>query len=261
MRALGAEVFGTFCLVFAGTGAIVINEVRNGAVTHVGIALTFGLVVLALIYALGEVSGAHLNPAVTGGFWLAGRFPGRKVFPYILCQGAGALLASLLLRLLFWGDETTLGTTRPSGSPLQSLVLESVLTLFLMFVILSVSTGAKEKGVMAGVAVGAVIALEALFAGPVCGASMNPARSLGPAFVSANLDELWIYLVGPPLGAGLAVFLCRFIHEDPCCGLSDKESLPDDPVQAALNEPAASAHLLLPQDSPADRTGAGPGAP
>jgi aquaporin Z len=216
MRALAAELFGTFALVLAGTGAIVVNEVRDGAVTHVGISLTFGLVVLALIYALGEVSGAHLNPAVTLGFWLAGRFPARRVLPYTVSQCAGALLASLLLRLLF-SEETTLGATRPSGPPMQSFVLEAILTLLLMFVILSVSTGAKEKGIMAGVAVGAVIGLEALFAGPVCGASMNPARSLAPAVVSLRLEHLWIYLVATPLGAAVAVLACRCVHESPCC--------------------------------------------
>jgi aquaporin Z len=224
MRALAAELFGTFALVFAGTGAIVINEVHGGAVTHVGVALTFGLVVLALIYALGEVSGAHLNPAVTLGFFLARRFPASRVPPYALSQCAGALLASLLLRLLFLDNTTTLGATRPAGPAVQSFVLEAVLTLLLMFVILSVSTGAKEKGVMAGVAVGAVIALEALFAGPACGASMNPARSLAPAVVSLRLDHLWIYLSAPPLGAALAVLACRCVHERPCCVTLSKES-------------------------------------
>jgi aquaporin Z len=224
MRALTAELLGTFMLVFAGTGAIVIDEVRGG-VSHVGVALTFGLVVLALIYALGEVSGAHLNPAVTLGFFLAGRFPARRVLPYVASQCVGALLASGLLRLLFLGEATTLGATLPKGPALQSFVLEAVLTLFLMFVILSVSTGAKEKGIMAGVAVGAVIALEALFAGPVCGASMNPARSLAPALVSGRLEHLWVYLAAPALGAALAVPACRCVHERPCC-CRVKESCP-----------------------------------
>jgi aquaporin Z len=226
MRALVAELLGTFFLVFAGTGAIVVDEVRGGAVSHVGVALTFGLVVLALIYALGEVSGAHFNPAVTVGFWLAGRFPARRVPPYVASQCVGALLASALLWLLFLGDATTLGATRPKGPAVRSFGLEALLTLFLMFVILSVSTGAKEKGVMAGVAVGSVIALEALFAGPVCGASMNPARSLGPALVSLDLSHLWLYLLAPPLGAGLAVLACRLVHEGPCCGAGAKENLP-----------------------------------
>jgi aquaporin NIP len=216
MRKLTAELFGTFVLVFAGTGAIVVNDVSHGAVSHVGIALTFGLVVLALVYALGDVSGAHLNPAVTVGFWLARRFPARDVLPYALAQSAGAVLASGLLRVLF-PEHDTLGATRPSGPPLQSFVLELILTLFLMFVILSVSTGSKEKGVMAGVAVGAVIALEALFAGPVCGASMNPARSLAPALVSLHLRDLWIYLTAPVVGAAVAVLGCRCVHERPCC--------------------------------------------
>jgi aquaporin Z len=225
MRKRAAELFGTFVLVFAGTGAIVINDVSQGAVSHVGVALTFGLVVLALIYALGDVSGAHLNPAVTLGFVLARRFPAREAAWYVLAQCAGALLASLLLRALF-AEHATLGLTRPAGPAGQSFVLEVVLTLFLMFVILSVSTGAKEKGLMAGVAVGAVIGLEALFAGPVCGASMNPARSLAPALVSFHLDHLWLYLMAPPVGAALAVLVCHGIHPHPCCTSLPKEPHP-----------------------------------
>jgi aquaporin Z len=205
-RALLAELFGTFALVFCGTGAIVINEVQGGAITHVGIAHTFGLIVLALIYALGDISGCHLNPAVTTGFWLAGRFPAAQVGPYLGSQCSGALLASVTLRLLF-PTATTLGATLPAGPGWQSFVLELILTLLLMVVILCVSTGAKEKGIMAGVAVGAVIALEAMFAGPVCGASMNPARSLAPAVVSGRVAELWIYLVAPVAGAALGVAL------------------------------------------------------
>ncbi len=209
MRKIVAELFGTFALVFAGTGAIVVNELR-GSVTHVGISLTFGLIVLALIYALGDVSGAHFNPAVTLAFLAARRFPPRSVFPFLLSQCAGALLASGMLRLLF-PEHTGLGATRPAGSPWQSFVLEFILTLLLMVVILCVSTGAKEKGIMAGVAVGSVIALEALFAGPVCGASMNPARSLAPALMSGNFDNLWIYLTAPLAGALTAVPLCGFM--------------------------------------------------
>jgi aquaporin NIP len=228
MRKLFAECFGTFALVFAGTGAIVANDASGHAVTHVGVALTFGLVVLSLIYALGDVSGAHFNPAVTVGFYLARRFRGRQILPYILSQCVGAILASALLLFLFPGH-ATLGATRPAGPVLQSFVLEIVLTLVLMFVILSVSTGAKEKGIMAGVAVGSVIGLEALFAGPICGASMNPARSLAPALVSANLDSLaslWLYLVAPVVGAGLAVPLCLCVHDRPCCCAVPKELCP-----------------------------------
>ena len=216
MRKLAAEALGTFALVFAGTGAVVINDVSGGTVTHVGIALTFGLIVLAMIYAVGDVSGAHLNPAVTLGFFVARRFEGRWVAPYIASQCAGALLATLLLRLMF-PTNATLGATRPAGDALQSFVLEAVLTFLLMFVILSVSTGSKEKGVLAGVAVGSVIALEALFAGPISGASMNPARSLAPALVAWRLDSLWLYLTAPVLGAGIGVLACRCVQEPGCC--------------------------------------------
>jgi aquaporin Z len=215
VRKLAAEFLGTFALVFAGTGAVVIDDLRGG-VTHVGVALTFGLVVLAMIYALGDVSGAHLNPAVTLGFFAARRFSGHSVAPYILSQTAGAVAASGLLRLLF-PDHAELGATVPAGPAGQSFVLEVVLGWLLMFVILSVSTGAKEKGLLAGVAVGAVVTLEALFAGPVSGASMNPARSLAPALVSGKLHFLWIYLSAPVLGAALAVGSCRCVHERPCC--------------------------------------------
>jgi aquaporin NIP len=225
MRKLFAELFGTFALVFAGTGAIVINDVSGHGVTHVGVALTFGLMVLSLIYALGDVSGAHLNPAVTLGFCLARRFPLRQVVPYILSQSIGALLASALLRLLF-PTHANLGATVPAGPALQSFVLEIVLTLVLMFVILSVSTGAKEKGLMAGVAVGSVIGLEALFAGPISGVSMNPARSLAPALVSGNLESLWVYLAAPVLGAGLAIPLCLCIQDRPCCCAPPREACP-----------------------------------
>jgi aquaporin Z len=228
MRKLAAELFGTFALVFAGTGAIVVNNVQAGMVSHVGVALTFGLVVLVMIYAVGDVSGAHLNPAVTLGFLAARRFPGRLVLPYILSQCAGATLASGLLRVLFPND-STLGATVPSGSEMQSFVLEAVLTLLLMFVILSVSTGAKEKGITAGIAIGAVIALEALFAGPVCGASMNPARSLAPALVSGNLEHVWIYLGAPVLGAGAAVLACCCVRERPCCCAPAEESYRAEP--------------------------------
>ncbi|MBI3408353.1 MAG: aquaporin [Planctomycetes bacterium] len=223
MKKLAAELFGTFALVFAGTGAIVINDVTGGVVSHVGIAVTFGLIVLAMIYAVGEVSGAHLNPAVTIGFVAARRFPVRRALPYIASQCVGALLASLCLCVLFPQHES-LGATRPWGHPIQSLLLEAILTALLMFVILSVSTGAKEKGITAGIAVGSVIALEAMLAGPISGASMNPARSLAPAVVSLQLDNLWIYLLAPVVGAAASVAVCRCIHDERCCGRRAMES-------------------------------------
>jgi aquaporin Z len=225
MRKLAAECLGTFALLFAGTGAIVIDDVTGGAVSHVGVALTFGLIVLAMIYAVGDVSGAHLNPAVTLGFFVARRLPGRSVVPYVGSQCAGALLASLCLRLLFPGH-ATLGATVPRGGALQSFVLEVLLTWLLMFVILSVSTGAKEKGITAGIAVGSVVGLGALFAGPICGASMNPARSLAPAVVSLHLDSLWVYLTAPTLGAVVAVLACRCVREKPCCCPLAREGCP-----------------------------------
>jgi len=216
MRSYVAEALGTFILVFAGTGAIVANDVSHGAVTHVGVSLTFGLVVMAMVYSLGDVSGAHLNPAVTLAFWTARRFPASRFGGYVASQAAGAIAASLVLRFLFPTHET-LGATVPTGTAAQSFVLEYLLTAILMFVILNVSTGAKEKGVMAGASIAAVIAFEALLGGPISGASMNPARSLGPALVSGRLGELWIYLVAPTLGAMTAVVGCRCVQADGCC--------------------------------------------
>lgn len=219
MQRLFAEFLGTFALVFAGTGAIVINGASQGAITHAGIALTFGLIVLAMIYTFGDVSGSHLNPAVTTAFAAARRFPWREVPGYAAAQLGGAFAASGLLRVLFPADGK-LGSTLPAGPILQSFILEIVLTFLLMLVILSVSTGAKEKGITAGIAVGAVIALEAMFAGPICGASMNPARSLAPAVVSGHVEHVWIYLAGPALGALLAVPACCGVRERGCCGSS-----------------------------------------
>jgi aquaporin Z len=211
MNKLLAESMGTFCLVFAGTGAIVVDQTTGGTVTHVGVALTFGLVVMAMIYALGDVSGAHLNPAVTVGFALAGRFRARDVPGYVGAQVVGALAASGLIRVLFPANES-LGATLPAGTAWQSFILEVVLTFILMLVILSVSSGPKERGIMAGIAVGGVVGLEALFAGPVSGASMNPARSLAPALVSGNVQHLWLYIAAPLLGAAMAVPCHRSIH-------------------------------------------------
>jgi aquaporin NIP len=217
-KRLLAEFLGTFGLVFAGTGAIVINGASHGAITHVGISLTFGLIVLAMIYTFGDVSGAHLNPAVTTAFAAARRFSWKEVPGYILAQLAGASAASGLLRFLFPLDEK-LGTTLPAGAVAQSFVLEVVLTFFLMLVILSVSTGSKEKGITAGIAIGAIIGLEAMFAGPICGASMNPARSLAPAIVSGHVQFLWIYILAPVMGALLAVPACCAFREAGCCSI------------------------------------------
>ena len=180
-RRIFAEFTGTFALVFCGVGAIVIDQFYGGQIGHLGIGLTFGLIVMAVIYAIGDISGAHINPAVTAAFWLSRTFSGREVIPYIGAQIGGAILAALTIQLLFPHAET-LGETIPSGTILQSFVMEVILTMILMFVIIQVSTGSKEIGVMAGIAIGGTVALEAIFAGPVSGASMNPARSLGPAF-------------------------------------------------------------------------------
>jgi aquaporin Z len=204
LKKYAAEAIGTFALVFAGTGAIVINDVSHGQITHPGIALTFGLVVMAMIYAVGDLSGAHLNPAVTLGFTLARRFPARHVPPYILSQLIGAFAASATLRLMF-PDHPTLGATLPLGPPPRAFALEAICTFLLMFTILRVSSGAKEKGITAAIAVGGVIAFEALFAGPISGASMNPARSLAPALLSGHPQHLGLYLLAPTLGAACAV--------------------------------------------------------
>jgi aquaporin Z len=206
MKKYISELIGTFGLVFCGTGAIIVNDLTGGVVSHVGIALTFGLIIMTMIYAFGEVSGAHINPAVTFGFWLSGRFPAKEVMPYILAQLCGAFLASGMLKL-FFPIHDNLGTTMPSGSVLQTFMLEIVLTFFLMLVIIKVATGSKETGIMAGFAIGATVLLEALFAGPISGASMNPARSIAPALLSGQLDHFWIYLTAPPIGAALAIVI------------------------------------------------------
>lgn len=207
MKQYAAETIGTFCLVFAGTGAIVINDVSGGAISHVGISLVFGLVVMEMIYAVGHVSGAHINPAVTFGFWLSRRLPGKVVAPYVLSQLVGAFAASGLMWFLF--THKTPGAIHPAGSAAQTFVLETVLTAILVFVILSVVSGPKETGLLAGVSIGGVIALEALFAGPICGASMNPARSLAPAVLSGGAGDVWIYIAAPVLGAALGVVVSR----------------------------------------------------
>lgn len=198
-----AEFTGTFCLVFCGTSAIIVNQQTHGQIGHAGVSAVFGLIVMAMIYTFGDTSGAHLNPAVTLGFTLSGLFPKKLVMPYILAQIAGAFLASGVLKLLFPAS-AGLGCTIPSGSVWQSFVLEIILSFMLMLVILKTSQGAKETGMLAGIAIGATVLLEALFAGPISGASMNPARSLAPAILSGNTSALWIYLIAPAIGMGLA---------------------------------------------------------
>ena len=210
MKKYISELIGTFALVFCGTGAIVINQQTNGQIGHIGIAITFGLIVTTMIYTFGDKSGAHLNPAVTVAFSLANLFPKKEILPYIASQIIGAFIASALLKWLF-PTNINLGATIPAGSNLQSFVLEIVLTFLLMIVILFTSQGSKETGTIAGLAIGGVVLLEALFAGPICGASMNPVRSLSPAVVSGNVATIWIYLTAPFIGAALAVLVYKIL--------------------------------------------------
>jgi len=205
-----AELIGTFALVFCGTGAVVVNEATGGTVTHLGIAITFGLIVIAMVYAIGDISGAHINPAVTIAFSVAGVFPAKQILPYIAAQCLGAILASGTLRLLF-PEISTLGETLPAGSVTQSFILEIILTFFLMYVIIHVATGSKEVGMAAGITIGLTVLLEALFAGPISGASMNPARSIGPAVINLNLQHLWLYIVAPVIGAVVSIYAWRLI--------------------------------------------------
>jgi len=216
MKKYIGELIGTFTLVFCGCGAIVTNEFSQGTVTHSGIALTFGLVVMSLIYAFGEISGAHFNPAVTIAFTYAKKFPLKEVPKYILAQCIGAILAAALLLLLFPENEF-LGTTLPKIDVWRVFLFEVILTFFLMLVIINVSTGSKETGIMAGIAIGGVVWFEAQFAGPITGASMNPARSIGPALVSGHLEHLWLYILAPIIGAILAVLSCKLVKDEQCC--------------------------------------------
>lgn len=213
MRKYTAEAIGAFALVFCGTGAIIIDQQTGGAVTHVGVAITFGFIVMSMIYALGNISGAHLNPAVTIAFAIAKKFPLRQVVPYAISQLAGAVTASLILHFMFPANEM-LGGTMPSGSNIQSFMLELILTFFLMLVILNVAHGSKEQGMFAGLAIGSVVLLEAMFAGPICGASMNPVRSVAPAIVSGHLQSVWIYLSAPVIGAAMAVPIYAYLKEE-----------------------------------------------
>jgi len=216
-----AEVLGTYCLVFAGTGAVVVNQVTNGAVTALGISLVFGLIVLAMIYTIGHISGAHMNPAVTLGFYAAGRHKASEIAPYVAAQLLGAVAASATLKLMFLGLPTNLGMTLPAGGALQSFVMELLLSFMLMFTIMGVATDDRAEGAMAGIAIGAVIALEAAFGGPVSGASMNPARSFAPALMSWDFTGNWIYWLAPVLGTVLGARAYQFIAPAPETGLPD----------------------------------------
>jgi MIP family channel proteins len=206
-----AEAVGTFALVFMGTGAAVANHVSSGAITHVGVAITFGAIVAAMIYTFGHVSGAQMNPAVTLGFWTSGALPTRKLVPYISAQLLGAVAASGLLWLSF-GNVGNLGATLPlADNWSQSLMLEMVLTFVLMIVILGSGLDQRSPSGFAGIAIGLTVLLEAMCFGPITGASMNPARSFSPALLSGAWQHQWLYWVAPIVGAQLAVFVYRFI--------------------------------------------------
>jgi aquaporin NIP len=211
MRKLLAEVIGTFTMVFCGCGAMTIDEITNGSVSHVGVAITWGLIVMAMIYAFGEISGAHFNPAVTLGFASAKKFNWKNVPSYITAQFVGAILAIIVLWVLF-PESQSFGHTYPAEgfAPYKAFILEFFLTFFLMMVIINVSTGSKEIGTMAAIAVGSVILLEAMFAGPMTKASMNPIRSLAPALISGNMSHLWLYIIAPIVGAQLAI-VCYYL--------------------------------------------------
>ncbi len=215
----GAETIGTFMLVFAGCGAIATNELTGGALGHLGVSITFGLVIAVMIYACGHLSGAHFNPAVTLAFSATGRFPWREAPAYWAGQVLGAVAGAGALRLIL-GPDAPLGTTAPAEGLGQTFALEVLITLMLMFVIQSVATDSRAEGPMAGSAIGSTVALCALFAGPISGASMNPARSLGPALLSGELTHLWIYWTAPLLGAILGAFAYDAIR----CGDSETDA-------------------------------------
>jgi MIP family channel proteins len=212
-RPLVAEVVGTFALVFAGAGAIVVDA-RTHALGHVGVAIAFGLVIMVMIYAVGHVSGAHFNPAVTFAFALTRHFPWGRAALYWCAQIGGAVTAAVLIRTSL-GTDAHLGATLPSGSQTQSFVWELVLTFFLMFVIMAVATDARAVGEAAAIAIGGTVGLDAMFGGPISGASMNPARSIGPAVVGGDLHALWLYIVAPLIGAALGALTYQFVRGEP----------------------------------------------
>ena len=203
------EVIGTYLLIFFGCGSVTIDQYTGGALGVVGIGLCWGIAVLVAVYAFGETSGAHINPIVTLGFWASDRFPGREVLPYWGAQFLGSTLAILTWYVLY--PDLGYGMTLPSGPVWQSLLLEVILTFSLMFVILKVATGSREIGTQAGISIGLYVGLAAMVGGPVSGASMNPARSFGPALVEGNFTDFWVYLVAPVAGSLLAVGLFRLL--------------------------------------------------
>ncbi|CAL0334699.1 unnamed protein product [Lupinus luteus] len=207
-----AEVLGTYFMIFAGCGAVVVNLDNEKVVTHPGISLVWGLVVMVLAYTLGHISGAHFNPAVTIAHASIKRFPFKEVAPYIVAQMIGSLLASGTLRLVFNGRENQFVGTLPGGSDLQAFVIEFIITFYLMFVISGVATDNRAIGELAGLAVGSTVCLNVMFAGPITGASMNPARSLGPAIIHNEYKGIWIYIVAPLLGAVAGTWVYHFIR-------------------------------------------------
>lgn len=212
MQKLVAEIAGTYFLIFAGCGAVVINAVRGNTITAPGISIVWGLAVMVVVYSVGHISGAHLNPAVTIAFATCKRFPWKQVPVYISAQVLGSILASGTLRLLFNGHQDHFSGTLPNGSDVQSLVLEFIITFYLMFVISGVATDNRAIGELAGLAVGATVLLNVMFAGPISGASMNPARSLGPAIVSSHYKSLWVYMLGPTAGAIAGAWVYNIIR-------------------------------------------------
>jgi aquaporin NIP len=206
-----AEMVGTFILVFCCTGAIIVNQETGGSITHLGLAIISGLVVTAMIFALGDVSGAHMNPAITIAFALDRQLEIKEVSPYILAQAVGAFCASGSLSLLF-PDNKLLGTPMPAGTEWQSFVMEFILSFILVLVIFNVSAGAKEKGITAAIAIGSTVAMAALFGGPVSGAAINPIRFLAPAVVSGHTEHLRLYLTAPLAAAVMAVLLHRILY-------------------------------------------------
>jgi len=211
-RRVAAEGIAAFALVFAGCGAIVANAEYDGALGAVGVSLTFGLIVMAMIYATGHLSGAHINPAVTVAFTLTRHFPAREAAAYVAAQVVGAIVAALTLAAVWTDKPAALGATVPTVGAGSALVYELVLTAILMFVIVAVATDTRAVGAAAAIAIGGAVGLDALFGGPVTGASMNPARSFGPALVAGEWTDFWVYIIGPVVGAALAAFAYQAIR-------------------------------------------------